>query len=233
MKMSNLNPIFFEKTKDGERVYDVSSRLIKDRVIFVDTEIDQEVASNITSLLFLLNHENEKREIQLWINSPGGSVQGLFAIYDMIYYRIKAPVHTICIGEACSAAAILLAAGTKGKRFCTPNAKVMIHQIQVDGIGGSNAEVEINTKELKKVQERLTEILARHTSHTKAKIKRDTKMDRWMSAEEAKAYGIIDFIFPSTRNVPDLLKSEPIKTEKTESKTEKPSEDSEEGDDEE
>ena len=211
MKMTNLNPIFFEKTKDGERVYDVSSRLIKDRILFIDTEIDQEVASQITSLLFLLNHENDKKDIQLWINSPGGSVQGLFAIYDMIYYHIKAPVHTICIGEACSAAAILLAAGTKGKRCCTPNAKVMIHQIQVDGIGGSNAEVEIDTKELKKVQERLTEILARHTYHTKAKIKRDTKMNRWMTAEEAKAYGIVDVIFPCTRKVPDLLKSEPTK----------------------
>ena len=197
----NLNPIFFEKTKDGEKMYDVSSRLVKDRVIFLDCEIDQEITSQITSLLFLLDRENQKEKIQLWINSPGGIVQGFFAIYDMIH-KIKAPVHTICVGEACSAAAILLASGTE--RYCMPNSRVMIHQIQVSGMGGSNAEIEINTKELKEVQDRLTDILARHTGQSKSKIKRDTKMDKWLSAEDAKKYGLVDKIIPMAKKIPEL-----------------------------
>jgi len=207
MRVHNLNPIFFEKTKDGEKMYDVSSRLVKDRVIFLDCEIDQEITSQITSLLFLLDREDPKKKIQLWINSPGGIVQGFFAIYDMIH-RIEAPVQTICVGEACSAAAILLASGTEGMRYCMPNSRVMIHQIQVDNMGGSNAEIEINTKELKEVQDRLTDILARHTGHTKYKIKRDTKMDKWMSSEEARAYGLVDKILPPVKKPPALLKRE-------------------------
>jgi ATP-dependent Clp protease protease subunit len=141
-------------------------------------------------------------------------------------HRIKAPVQTICVGEACSAAAILLASGNEGLRYCMPNSRVMIHQIQVSGMGGSNAEIEINTKELKEVQERLTDILARHTGHTKAKVRRDTKMDKWMSAEEALAYGLVDKILPRLKKVPELLLREPkhkkeeIKEEAKESKEE-------------
>lgn len=207
MRKTNLNPIFFEKTKDGERIYDVSSRLMKDRVIYLDCEIDEEVTSQITSLIFLLDRESDTHKIQLWINSPGGLAQGFFAIYDMIQ-RVKAPVETICIGEASSASAILLASGSRGMRYAMPNARIMIHQIQVDGLAGSNAEIEIGTKELKEVQDRLTEILARHTGHTKAKIKRDTKMDKYMSASDAQEYGLIDKILPSAKQQPDLLKRE-------------------------
>ena len=208
MRTHNLNPIFFEKTKDGERMYDVSSRLVKDRTLFLDCEIDQELTSQVTSLLFLLDREDSEKKISLWINSPGGILTGFLAMYDMIQ-RIKAPVQTICMGEACSAAAILLAAGSPGMRYCMPNSRVMIHQIQVDGLGGSNAEIEINTKELKEVQEKLTEILARHTGHTKAKIKRDTKLDKWFSAEAAVEYGIVDQILKPTKETPELLKREP------------------------
>lgn len=207
MRKTNLNPIFFEKTKDGERIYDVSSRLMKDRVIYLDCEIDEEVTSEITALLFLLDREDEDKPIKIWINSPGGIAQGFFAIYDMIHW-IKAPVHTICVGEASSASAILLASGTAGKRTAMANSRVMIHQIQVDGLAGSNAEIEIGTKELKEIQDRLTEILARHTGHTKAKIKRDTKMDKYMSAEEALEYGLIDNILVPKKEPPELLKRE-------------------------
>jgi ATP-dependent Clp protease protease subunit len=207
MRTNNLNPIFFEKTKDGERMYDVSSRLVKDRTLFLDCEIDQEITSQVTSLLFLLDLEDSEKMISLWINSPGGIVQGFFAIYDMIQ-RIKAPVQTICMGEACSASAILLAAGSPGFRYCMPNSRVMIHQIQIDGLGGSNAEIELNTKELKEVQEQLTEILAQHTGHTKAKIKKDTKMDKWFSAQGAVDYGLVDYILQPTKQAPELLKRE-------------------------
>jgi ATP-dependent Clp protease protease subunit len=207
MRINNLNPIFFEKTKDGERMYDVSSRLVKDRTLFLDCEIDQEITSQVTSLLFLLDREDSDKKISLWINSPGGLVQGFLAIYDMIQ-RIKAPVETVCLGEACSAAAILLAAGSPGLRYCMPSSRVMIHQIQVEGLGGSNAEVEINTKELKKIQDQLTEILARHTKHTKAKVKRDTRMDKWFDAQGAVNYGIVDRILKPTKKQPELLKTE-------------------------
>ena len=134
MRTHNLNPIFFEKTKDGEKMYDVSSRLVKDRVLYLDCEIDQEMTSQITSLLFLLDREDDNKKISLWINSPGGDAQGFFAIYDMIN-RIKAPVQTVCIGEACSASAILLASGTPGMRYAMPSSRVMIHQIQVENMG--------------------------------------------------------------------------------------------------
>lgn len=210
MRTHNLNPIFFEKTKDGERMYDVSSRLVKDRTLFLDCEIDQELTSQVTSLLFLLDREDSEKKISLWINSPGGLLTGFMAIYDMMQ-RIKAPVQTVCMGEACSAASILLAAGSPGLRYCMPNSRVMIHQIQVDGLGGSNAEIEINTKELREVQDKLTEILARHTGHTKAKIKRDTKLDKWFSAEAAVEYGIVDQILTPTKKQPELIKREPKK----------------------
>jgi ATP-dependent Clp protease, protease subunit len=210
MLKTNLNPIFFEKTKDGERIYDVSSRLAKDRTIYLDCEIDEEVTSQITSLLYLLDREEEK-PISLWINSVGGIAQGFFAIYDMIQW-IKSPVKTVCIGEASSAAAILLACGSPGMRSTMPNTRIMIHQIQVDGLAGSNAEIEIGTKELREVQDRLTEILARHTGHTKAKIKRDTKMDNFMSAAEALDYGLVDKILPVAKKLPELLKRESKKS---------------------
>jgi ATP-dependent Clp protease protease subunit len=180
---------------------------MKDRVIYLDCEIDEEVTSQITSLIFLLSREDKEKDIKLWINSPGGLAQGFFAIYDMIQ-RVKAPVKTVCIGEASSASAILLASGSHGKRYAMQNSRIMIHQIQVDGLAGSNAEIEIGTKELKEVQDRLTEILARHTGHTKAKIKKDTKMDKYMSAAEALEYGLIDKILPTAKTQPELLKRE-------------------------
>jgi ATP-dependent Clp protease protease subunit len=212
MRKTILNPIFFEKTKDGEQIYDVSSRLMKDRVIYLDCEIDEEVTSQITSLIFLLDRESSEEEIKLWINSPGGNAEGFFSIYDMMQ-RVKAPIKTVCMGEASSASAILLASGSNGLRYAMPNSRIMIHQIQVDGLGGSNAEIEISTKELKEIQDRLTEILARHTGHTKSKIKRDTKMDKYMSAADALEYGLIDKILPPAKKQPELIKRESKKDE--------------------
>ncbi len=207
MQTRNLNPIFFEKTKDGEKIYDVSSRLVKDRVLYIDNDIDSVISSQITSLLFLLDREDNNKKISLWINSGGGDTHGFFAIYDMMN-RIKAPVQTVCIGEACSAAAFLLASGTPGMRYAMPSSRIMIHQMQIDDMGGSNAEIEINTKEIKEVQEYLTDILARHTGHTKAKIKRDTKMDKWFSAQGAVDYGLVDKILQPVKSQPELLKRE-------------------------
>lgn len=225
MRTHNLNPIFFEKTKDGERIYDVSSRLIKDRTLYLDCEIDQEVASQITSLLFLLDREDSEKKINLWISSPGGSTAGFFSIFDMMY-RVRAPVCTVGIGEVCSASAILLSCGSSGMRYVMPNARVMIHQIQVGGMGGSNAEIDIEVKEIRAQQEYLTEILARHTGHTKAKIKRDTKLDRWMSATDSVNYGLVDKILQPTKTLPELLTKEPKKVK--EPKRSKPKQESDE-----
>jgi ATP-dependent Clp protease protease subunit len=197
--------MFFEKTKDGEIIYDVSSRLAKDRVLYLDCEIDQEVASVISSMMFLLDREAEDKPISLWINSPGGEVQGFFAIYDMMH-RIKAPIRTICMGEAMSASAILLAAGTPGMRHVMPHARVMIHQIRIDGMGGTGTEVEIGSKEIKKLKIDLTEILARHTGQSIAKIKKDTIHDKYMGAAEAVKYGLADKILEPKKQIPELKK---------------------------
>jgi ATP-dependent Clp protease protease subunit len=204
MQFRNINPIFFEKTKDGEAFYDVYARLVKDRVIFLTEEIDSDTASVVSSLLFLLDREEKEEEpIQLWINSPGGNVNDFFAIYDMMQL-VKSPIKTICVGSASSAAAILLAAGTTGMRFITPNSHVMIHQIQVESVGGTGTEVEIEAREVKKIKVKLNEILARHTGHTTAKIKRDCEHDKYLDAKAALEYGIVDHILGPTKTLPAL-----------------------------
>jgi ATP-dependent Clp protease protease subunit len=204
MQFRNINPIFFEKTKEGEAFYDVYARLVKDRVIYLTEEIDSDVASVVSSLLFLLDREDKDEEpIQLWINSPGGNVNDFFAIYDMMQL-VKSPIKTICIGSASSAAAVLLSAGSPGLRYITPNAHVMIHQIQVDGVGGTGTEVEIEAREVKKIKNKLNEILARHTGHTTAKIKRDCEHDKYLDAKAAVEYGIADHILGPTKKLPEL-----------------------------
>lgn len=209
VKKSNFNPIFFEKTKDGEMMYDVSSRLVKERTIFIDCPIDAELSSSIVSLLFLLDREIEEEgkddSITLWIQSPGGSITSLFAIYDMMQY-ISTPIETICIGDASSAAAVILAAGSYGKRCALPNSRIMIHQVQIHGQGGSFPEVELSNKETKILNDKMIEILARHTGQTIAKIRKDTKMDLSLSAEEAVKYGLIDKILSPAKKVPELKK---------------------------
>lgn len=218
LRTRNIQPVFFEKTKDGERVFDISTRLIKDRTIFIDCEIDEEITSQVISLLFLLDREDSEKKINLWINSIGGFASGLFGIYDMMY-RIKAPVRTVCMGEACSAAAALLAAGSVGHRYIMPHARVMIHEIQADNFGGSNAEVEIGAKEIRAMNNQVIEMLARHTGHTKAKIKRDIQRDKYMGAQEAVEYGLVDKILPYTKEIPPLIKRE-IKKKNTDKEKE-------------
>jgi ATP-dependent Clp protease protease subunit len=204
MRYKNINPLFFEKTKDGETFYDVYARLVKDRVIFLAEEIDSATASIIVALLFLLDREDKEEEpISLWINSPGGDADNFFAIYDMIQL-VKAPVKTVCLGSASSAAAMLLAAGSPGLRYATPNSHVMIHQIQVEGVGGTGTEVEIEAREVKKVNNRITEILARHTGQTMTKIRKDCQHDKYLDAQGAMEYGIIDHILGPTKTIPEL-----------------------------
>ena len=202
--LKNINPIFYEKTKEGETFYDVYARLVKDRVIFLSEVIDAETASTIISLLFLLDREDQEEPISLWINSPGGEVDSFFAIYDMMQL-IKSPIKTICIGSASSAAAILMAAGSSGLRYITPNSHVMIHQVRAEDIGGTGTEIEIEANEVKKIKNRLNDILARHCGKTISKIRRDCEHDKYLDAKGAVEYGIVDHILGPTKKRPELV----------------------------
>jgi ATP-dependent Clp protease protease subunit len=179
-----------EKTPVGERAYDIYSRLLKDRIIFLGSPIDDDVANVIIAQLLFLDSQNPKDEIKMYINSPGGSVTSALAIYDTMQY-VQANVSTICVGIAASAGAVLLAAGAKGKRLALPNSEVMIHQV-LGGTQGQATEVEIHAKHILKTRDRLNRILAKHTGTKLAKIEQDTDRDYFMTADEAKAYGIVD-----------------------------------------
>ena len=185
-----LVPMVIEKSPFGERSYDIYSRLLRDRVIFLGTPIDDGVANLIISQLLFLESEDSKKDIQIYINSPGGLVTAGLAIYDTMQY-IKPDVSTICIGQAASAAAILLSAGEEGKRFILPNARVMIHQV-MGGAEGQVTDVEIQTKEMVRIKNLINHILSKHTGQSLDKISRDTERDFFMTAEEAVKYGIID-----------------------------------------
>ena len=200
-----MNPVIIEKTKNGEVHYDIYSRLIKDRIIFLNEEINADVASIIVATLLYLNLKNSDESISIYINSPGGTVtNGLFTIYDTIQ-RIEAPVETVCVGEAYSAAAVILAAGEKGKRKAYPNSKIMIHNIQVSGIWGDSKDIEREARLITNENKKLLEVLARHSGNTLKKITKDCTNDFYMSAEEAKKYGIIDEILLPKKEIPDLV----------------------------
>lgn len=181
-----------EKSPTGERGYDIYSRLLKDRVIFLGEPIDDAVANTLIAQLLFLDAENSKEDIKLYINSPGGSVTSAMALYDTMQH-VKANVSTICIGQAASAAAVLLACGAKGKRFSLPNARVLIHQV-MGGAEGQQKDVEIQAQEMKRIKNQINKILASHTGQPVAKIEKDTDRDYFMTSEEAKKYGIIDKI---------------------------------------
>lgn len=185
-----LVPMVLEKSQFGERAYDIYSRLLKDRIIFIGGPVDDAVANLVMAQLLFLDSEDPKKDISLYINSPGGVVTAGMAIYDTIQYT-KADVSTICIGQAASAAAILLTAGAKGKRFALPNARVMIHQV-MGGAEGQATDVEIQTREILRIKKAINEILAKHTGKTIATIEKDTDRDFYMTAIEAKKYGIVD-----------------------------------------
>ena len=186
-----LIPTVIEKTSYGERAYDIYSRLLKDRIIFLGSPIDDGIANSIIAQLLFLDSQSSD-DIKLYVNSPGGVVTAAMAIYDTIQY-VKSDVQTICVGLAASGAAVLLAAGTKGKRMILPNGEVLIHQV-MGGTQGQATEVEIHAKHILRVRERLNKILAKHTGQKIEKIEKDTERDYFMTSEEAKAYGIVDKI---------------------------------------
>jgi ATP-dependent Clp protease, protease subunit len=183
-------PYVVEQTNRGERTYDIFSRLLKERIIFLGTPIDDTIANLIMAQLLHLESEDPDKDINLYINSPGGDITGLFAIYDTMQY-IKPDIMTICMGQAASAAAVLLAAGTEGKRFALPHARILIHQPH-GGAGGQAVDIEIQAKEIMRMRETLDRLLAHHTGQQEEKVRKDTDRDFIMSAVEAKEYGMID-----------------------------------------
>lgn len=192
MKNFHLIPTVIEKTHQGERAYDIYSRLLKERVIFLGDAIDDNIANTIIAQLIFLEYENKEKDIKLYINSPGGSVTAGLAIYDTMQY-IKPDVQTICVGIAASMGAVLLASGAKGKRFCLPNSEVMIHQV-MGGAEGQATDIKIRAEHILKTKTRLNEILSKHTKQTLDRIEKDTDRDYFMNAKEAVSYGIIDKI---------------------------------------
>jgi ATP-dependent Clp protease protease subunit len=188
-----LIPTVIEKTSNGERAYDIYSRLLKERIIFLGGPVSDAVANTVIAQLLFLEHEDAKKDIQLYINSPGGSVTAGMAIYDAMQY-VKPDVATMCVGIAASMGAFLLAAGKKGKRFTLPNSEILLHQVAVDSIGGQATEIEISARQILKTKQRLNQILAKSTGQSLAKVEKDTERDFWLSAEEAKAYGVVDEI---------------------------------------
>lgn len=191
-KYMALIPMVIDKTPMGERAYDIYSRLLKERIIFLGEPIDDAVANTLIAQLLFLDAENSKEEIKIYINSPGGSVTSAMAMYDTIQH-VKSDVATICVGQAASAAAVLLSAGAKGKRFALPNARIMIHQV-MGGVEGQQTDVEIQAREMLRMKNQINEIMAKHTGQPLKKIEQDTDRDYFMTPEEAKKYGIIDKI---------------------------------------
>src|SRR5216110_1928897 len=202
---ANLVPMVVEQSGRGERAYDIFSRLLKDRIIFVTDQIEDGMANLIIAQLLFLESEDPERDIYLYINSPGGVVTAGLAIYDTMQY-LKAPVNTVCIGQAASMGAVLLAAGAKGKRYALPNSRIMIHQGS-GGFRGNTPDVMIQVKELETLVAKLMKIIAQHSGQDVEKVKRDVDRDRFMSAEEAKAYGIIDETFVGKDSLISIAKS--------------------------
>jgi ATP-dependent Clp protease protease subunit len=191
-----LVPMVIESSARGERAFDIYSRLLKERIIFLGEPIEDHVANLVIAQLLFLESEDQEKDIMLYINSPGGIVTSGLAIYDTMQY-LKAPVSTICIGQAASMGAVLLAAGTKGKRYALPNSRIMLHQGS-GGFRGNTPDVEIQVKEMLHLTDRLMRILAQHSGQEFEKVKKDADRDYFMSAEEAKAYGVIDAVFEPT-----------------------------------
>ena len=190
MNNSYVIPTVFEQTSRGERYFDIYSRLLKDRIIFLGTPIDDNIANLIMAQMLHLESDDPDKDIFLYINSPGGSITSLFAIYDTMQY-IKPDVNTVCMGMAASAAAVILAGGAEGKRFALPHARVMLHQPH-GGVQGQATDIEIQARLIVQMREQLNEILAQHSGQDLEKIEHDTERDYWMMAAEAKEYGVID-----------------------------------------
>ena len=185
-----LVPMVVEQSPRGERAYDIYSRLLKDRIVFIGTPVDDVVSNLIIAQLLFLQNEEPDKEISVYINSPGGSVTAGLAVYDTMQF-VKPPVATYCVGQAASMGALLLCAGTKGKRFALPDARIMIHQ-PWGGVQGAAADISIQAQEILRLREKINELLAKHTGQPMDKIQKDTDRDYFMSADEAKTYGIVD-----------------------------------------
>lgn len=186
-----LIPVVVEQTNRGERAYDIYSRLLKDNIIFLGTPIDDNVANVVTAQLLFLEAEDPEKDISLYINSPGGSISAGMAIYDTMQF-IRPDVTTICIGQAASMGALLLGAGTPGKRFALPNSRILIHQPTMSGLAGQATDIDIHAREILRLRESMNQILSRHTKQPLERIQRDVERDYIMTAEQAKEYGIVD-----------------------------------------
>jgi ATP-dependent Clp protease protease subunit len=196
-----LIPMVVEQTNRGERAYDIYSRLLKDNIIFLGRAIDDDVANLVIAQMLFLESENPEKDISLYINSPGGSVTAGFAIYDTMQH-VKPAVATLCVGQAASFAAVLLAGGTKGKRAVLPHSRVLIHQPWVHGLGGQATDIEIHAKDLLLMRDRIDEVLAFHTGKSKEDIHFDTERDKILSADESVAYGIADLVMTRRAETP-------------------------------
>ncbi len=188
----NLIPTVIEKSAYGERAYDIYSRLLKDRIVFLSGFINDQTANSVIAQLLLLEHEDSVKPIQLYVNTPGGSVSAGLAIYDTIQH-VKAPVSTICVGIAASMGAVLLASGAKGKRYALPNAEIMLHQV-MGGAEGQAVEIEITARQILKIKDRLNQIISKHTGQKLDKVEKDTDRDFYLSPTEAEKYGVIDAV---------------------------------------
>ena len=188
-----LVPMVIEQTSRGERSYDIYSRLLKDRIIFLTGQVEDHMANLIVAQLLFLEAENPEKDISLYINSPGGVITAGMSIYDTMQF-IKPQVSTICVGQACSMGSFLLASGAPGKRYCLPNSRVMIHQ-PLGGYQGQATDIEIHAQEILKVKARMNDLLAHHTGKSVEEIQRDTERDRFLSAKEAQEYGLVDHIY--------------------------------------
>ena len=195
----NLVPVVVEQTGRGERAYDIFSRLLKERIVFLNGGVDDASASLVVAQLLFLESENPDKDIYMYINSPGGIVTSGFAIYDTMQY-IKPDVATLCVGQACSMGSFLLSGGTKGKRYALPNSRIMIHQ-PLGGFSGQATDIEIHAREILKVREKLNKIYAKHTGRPLKEIESAVERDNFMSAEEAKAFGLVDEIVASRTDV--------------------------------
>jgi len=198
-------PYVIERSPRGERTYDIFSRLLMDRIIFLGTPINDDVANIVIAQLLFLDADNPGRDINMYINSPGGSVSSGLAIYDTMQF-LKSPVSTMCMGMAASMGAFLLAAGSPGKRMALPHSRIMIHQPSQSGGGGSASDIEIQAKEILYLKGKMNGLLAKHTGQTVEQIERDTDRDRWMSSEDAKAYGLVDGIVANREDTAEPAK---------------------------
>lgn len=193
----NLIPTVIEKSAYGERVYDIYSRLLKERIVFLGGPIVDHVANSVIAQLLFLDHEDQKKDIKLYLNTPGGSVTAGLAIYDTMQH-VKAPVSTICVGMAASMGAVLLGAGQKGKRFALPNSEILLHQV-MGGAEGQAIEIEITARQIIKIKNKISQILVKHTGQKLDKIEKDTDRDFYLSSQEAKEYGLIDEILKTKK----------------------------------